>query len=141
MPHDEKTEAGASAGLAVAQAAWGDISHERRGAWCQMQLDFAPIWLGTYPMIATMRAVRRNEYTNITHWIAVAQPFEAAESTPVEYYLLRMCVKYKLPMDTSGTSKRPHQRIKDHRLLPPPAGESTFQRRPYTSARCAIRST
>ena len=37
------------------------------GAWCQMQLDFAPIWLGTYPMIATMRAVQRNEYTNITH--------------------------------------------------------------------------
>ena len=33
------------------------------------------------------------------------------------------------------------QRIKVHRLLPPPAGESTFQRRPYTSARCAIRST
>ena len=106
-----------------------------------MQLDFAPIWLGTYPMIATMRAVQRNEYTNITHWIAVAQSFEAVGSTAVEYYLRRMCVKCKLSMDKSDTSKRPHQRIKDHRLLPPPAGESTFQRRPYTSARCAIRST
>ena len=106
-----------------------------------MRLDFAPIWLGTHPMIATMRAVRRNEYTNITHWIAVAQSFEAVESTPVEYYLRRMCVKCKLSMDKSDTSKRPHQRIKDHRLLPPPARESTFQRRPYTSARCAIRST
>ena len=106
-----------------------------------MRLDFAPIWLGTYPMIATMRAVERNEYTNITHWIAVAQPFEAAGFTAVEYYLRRMCVKCKLSMDKSDTSKRPHQRIKDHRLLPPPGGESTFQRRPYTSARCAIRST
>ena len=88
-----------------------------------------------------MRAVQRNEYTNITHRIAVAQSFEAAGFNAVEYYLLRMCVKYKLPLDKSGTSKRPHRRIKVHRLLPPPAGESTFQRRPYTSARCAIRST
>ena len=31
MPQDESTEAGASAGLAATQAAWGDISHERRG--------------------------------------------------------------------------------------------------------------
>ena len=69
-----------------------------------MQLDFAPIWLGTYPMIATMRTVQRNEYTNITHWIAVAQSFETVGSTPVKYYLLRICVKYKLPMDKSRTS-------------------------------------
>ena len=78
------------------------------GAWCQMQLDLAPIWLGTYPMIATIRAVQRNEYTNITHRIAVAQPFEVAGSTSVEYYLRRMCVKCKLSMDKSDTSKRPH---------------------------------
>ena len=55
-------------------------------------------------MIARMRAVPRNEHTNITHWIAVAQSFEAVGPTPVEYYLRRMCVKYKLPMDKSGTS-------------------------------------
>ena len=108
MPQDESSEAGASAGLAATQAAWGDISHERRVAWCQMQLDFPPIWLGTYPMIATMCAVQRNEYTNITHWIAVAQSFEAVGFTPLEYYLRRMCVKCKLSMDKSDTSKRPH---------------------------------
>ena len=36
MPQDESSEAGASAGLAATQAAWGDIAHEHRvpGARC-----------------------------------------------------------------------------------------------------------
>ena len=38
-------------GLARAQAKWDPIPHERRVRWCQMQLDFPPVWFGTFPML------------------------------------------------------------------------------------------
>jgi hypothetical protein len=99
MPSNESTESGQPDrrhSLTEAQAKWGDIPHERRVQWCQMQLDFPPIWLGTFPMIATSRAVQRREYTNITAWIKVAHDFEAAGFTPESYYLLRMCIRSSL---------------------------------------------
>ena len=44
----------------------------------------------------TAEAVRRNSYTNIAAWAAVAHDFESAGFTPDEYYLLRLCVNQVL---------------------------------------------
>ena len=85
-------------------------------------------------MIATMRAAQRNEYTNITHWIAVAQSFEAVGFTPLEYYLLRMCVSSRLSIDKSDTSRRRYQHIKDHRLLTVVVGTHGYERTTLTAS-------
>jgi len=99
MPRSENSESEKDhrkSGIGDVRAKWGDIPDERRVRWCQMQLDFPPIWLGTFPMIATSRAVQRREYSSITAWIEVAHDFEAAGFTPESYYLLRMCIRSSL---------------------------------------------
>ncbi len=94
MPQDEYFEAEAKQrGLRAAQAKWDPIPHERRVRWCQMQIDFPPVWFGTIPMIFSARAVQRDDYTNITEWVKVAHDFEDAGFTPEQYYLLRMCIR------------------------------------------------
>jgi hypothetical protein len=99
MPGNESNESeqrDRESAVGDVRAMWGDIPEERRVRWCQMQLDFPPIWLGTFPMIATSRAVQRGEYTSIAKWIGVAHAFEAAGFTPESYYLLRMCISSQL---------------------------------------------
>lgn len=106
MPQDEYFEVDAKQrGLRQAQAKWDPIPHERRVRWCQMQLDYPPVWFGTFPMIYTARAVQRDGYTNITEWVEVAHDFESAGFTPEQYYLLRMCISTNLRVG------------RDHRLL------------------------
>lgn len=106
MPQDEYFEAEArQRGLEEAQAKWDPIPHERRVRWCQMQIDFPPVWFGTMPMIGTYRQVQRNGYSNITEWVDVAHDFENAGFTPEQFYLLRMCIDACL----NGS--------KEHRLL------------------------
>lgn len=92
MPQDEYFEAH-NAAREAAQAKWGDVPHERRVAWCRVQLDFPPVWFGTMPMIFTSRAVQENSYTNMSSWIAVAHAFEAVGFTPDQYYLLQLCLR------------------------------------------------
>ncbi|MHA6695301.1 hypothetical protein [Homoserinimonas sp. A520] len=99
-------------GLATAQAKWDPIPHERRVRWCQMQLDYPPVWFGTFPMIYTARAVQRDGYTNITEWVEVAHDFENAGFTPEQYYLLRMCIS------TSLSGGRDHRLLYSHRGNP-----------------------
>jgi len=94
MPQDEYFEAEArQREREAAQARWDPIPHERRVRWTQMQLDFPPVWFGTFPMIFSAQAVQRDDYTNITEWVNVAHDFENAGFTPEQYYLLRMCIR------------------------------------------------
>ncbi len=109
MPQDEYFEAEARLReLAQVQAKWNPIPHERRVRWCQMQLDFPPVWFGAFPMIYTARAVQRDGYTNITEWVDVAHDFEDAGFAPEQYYLLRMCIRACLRVQGGED---------DHRLL------------------------
>ncbi|MGW5322538.1 mandelate racemase/muconate lactonizing protein [Rhodococcus pyridinivorans] len=76
--------------LRQAQARWEPIPPARRREWCQVLLDFPPIWLGTVPMIATQKAVLEGGYTNITDWIDVAHRAEAVGFTPQTWLIFRL---------------------------------------------------
>lgn len=123
MPQDEYFETAAAereaaSRLATARSNWGAIPPERRTRWCQAQLDFPPIWLGVFPMIATSDAVRRGEYTNISYWTDVAHQFEAIGFSPEDYYLLRLCISHQLRtkkhpkvIEVVGTNGRVSERL------------------------------
>ncbi|MFC9359516.1 mandelate racemase/muconate lactonizing protein [Rhodococcus sp. NPDC057014] len=98
--------------LEQAQAKWDPIPEPRRREWCQVLLDFPPIWLGTFPMNATQQAVLEGRYTNISDWIDLAKRAEAAGFTPQTWLifqleLAREEVNREFPRHPSRRSKKP----------------------------------
>ncbi|MDG3015286.1 mandelate racemase/muconate lactonizing protein [Speluncibacter jeojiensis] len=68
---------------------WWPIPPDRRRLWCQVLLDFPPIWYGTFPMIHTRQRVLEGGHTNITEWADLAVRAEVAGFTPLTWLIFR----------------------------------------------------